>query len=41
MKPDVEFAVWSSDRQQRVEQALAYALGTQTPGAESLADAIR
>jgi farnesyl diphosphate synthase len=41
MKPDVEFAVWSSDRQQRVEQALARALGKRTPGAESLADAMR
>lgn len=41
MRPDVEFAVWTSDRQQRVEQVLSRALAAQTPGAESLAEAMR
>ena len=41
MKPDVEFAAWASDRQQRVVQILAQALAAQTPGAEALADAMR
>jgi farnesyl diphosphate synthase len=41
MRPDVEFAVWASDRQQRVELVLVRALGAHTAGAESLADAMR
>ncbi|MEP7063525.1 MAG: farnesyl diphosphate synthase [Betaproteobacteria bacterium] len=41
MTPDVEFAIWASDRQQRVEAVLVRALGGQTAGAESLADAMR
>ena len=41
MKPDVEFAVWASERQQRVAQRLAIALAPQAPGAEPLVDAMR
>lgn len=41
MKPDVEFAVWASERQQRVTQVLARALAPQAPGAESLVEAMR
>jgi farnesyl diphosphate synthase len=41
MKPDVEFAVWMSERQQRVEQVLAAALAPHAPGAVALAEAMR
>ncbi len=41
MKPDVEFAVWVSERQQRVAQKLAHALAPQAVGAESLVEAMR
>jgi farnesyl diphosphate synthase len=41
MKPDVEFAIWASDRQQRVEQVLSRALAPSPRGAESLAGAMR
>jgi len=41
MNPDVEFAVWMPERQQRVERVLAAALDARVEDAQRLADAMR
>ncbi len=41
MKPDVEFAVWASDRQQRVESVLESALDAGAAATDALAAAMR
>jgi farnesyl diphosphate synthase len=41
MKPDVEFAVWASDRQQRIESVLESALDAGAAATDTLAAAMR